>query len=994
MAMSLSAYESNPESTMPYRSQKEAEEYLGVGFEQNMIEQGAEYGKALGTRMVGFIGETAKGVVRPVMMPLQTIGRAGNTASMNAIAKSLPGVVRKAVPQLKFEIDQMLRKLHKQGDASELLPEDLRDKLALRIELADAFAKEPEKLWDPTNGMIRGKQANAAHVEAESSIFEEFALNLKNVAKAVQVGSIKSAKVIDEDPNAAEKAQEAAAAAAAAAAGDSRLKRKAKASSTNAPSSATAPPSALGADGAPAEPSKRDKNVTKIAFMADAAVSLVFKERPSTGGSSLRITVCLKNGMPLGSVEPNTLRFDTKLRIWWDTSSGVLKVSFKERPTIDYGAQLHLLGKCALPRGCTDWLTATIVSHVLGGFDDNNPIAVPLAVPVAMQVTDFAADEEDSLAALPGLVREATRVLNGLTNPLVVDNIVPRAAFRLARGVVIMTHVRGGMAMWGGGMGSGILLRKLPTGRWSGPASLGTLTASLGLQVGWRKTDTLLILPTDYHVDIFQAALDGVGQIKVGATIAVAAGPVGRDAAVDARIGQGGAAVCLSYSHSQGVYAGWNLEGEVIVGRRTDNEEYYYTEGVTTEEILDGVVSPPNDKEALALYEILDDLSSGTEEDVAANVVSDTTAAAARGVAAGASLGGKVASDAANSAGYAISQAGTYMATLGGSPIELVGKPARVADLVHAWEGTYQIENAFLPGMPSRLLRISFSRSADGPDALLMWSLDAKHGAFFQPAGKLAAGMCVVHAGLKALGEERLVFDSQFGRHVIAWRDDGANILEQVCALPPKHPTPSLAPLPPPPCLTTRHYAPSMQNDTARGETPEQVEGGCLWAREEEADVSESRVAIASELKQPWLGTWERRDDSLTGRNMQLKLAKRGDGSGIVGWKMAATNSALLMLAPAGHITGGTCNRIEITPRLRKPTAVADKKLFEAVKSPAVEERLLFESRWGSHTLKLTAGGKQLIEENTNGGARTILTWTLVEPAEGAAAAKPELKLW
>ena len=185
-----------------------------------------------------------------------------------------------------------------------------------------------------------------------------------------------------------------------------------------------------------------------------------------------------------------------------------------------------------------------------------------------------------------------------------------------------------------------------------------------------------------------------------------------------------------------------------------------------------------------------------------------------------------------------------------------------------------------------------------------------------------------------------------------------------------------------------------MQNDTARGETPEQVEGGCLWAREEEADVSESRVAIASELKQPWLGTWERRDDSLTGRNMQLKLAKRGDGSGIVGWKMAATNSALLMLAPAGHITGGTCNRIEITPRLRKPTAVADKKLFEAVKSPAVEERLLFESRWGSHTLKLTAGGKQLIEENTNGGARTILTWTLVEPAEGAAAAKPELKLW
>ena len=79
---------------------------------------------------------------------------------------------------------------------------------------------------------------------------------------------------------------------------------------------------------------------------------------------------------------------------------------------------------------------------------------------------------------------------------------------------------------------------------------------------------------------------------------------------------------------------------------------------------------------------------------------------------------------------------------------------------------------------------------------------------------------------------------------------------------------------------------------------------------------------------------------------------------------------------------------------MMKGTGEMRPKLFEAVKSPAVEERLLFESRWGSHTLKLTAGGKQLIEENTNGGARTILTWTLVEPAEGAAAAKPELKLW
>ena len=963
MMMTVSAFEGNADQSKSAAAKAAKEADQASDDLGSASQSAADYGKKIRDSVLGFIGDTAKGVVRPVLMPLQTIGRAGNTASMNALAKSLPGVVRKAVPPLKAEIEVALRKFHDLGDASELLPENLRDKLALRIVLADEFAGQ-----------------------AAESIFEDFSIKLSNTAKAVAVGDLQSRKVVDDDPTAIERAQEAAEAAAAAAAGVPIRKKKA---------SAEARAAAPAADGAAASDTteNRRNNVTKIAFLADAAVSVAFKtpaDAPPNSGP-VRITLSLKNGMALMRADPILTKLDARLKVWWDTKSGVLKVSFSEMPTIDIGNQLRLFGQCGLARWATDWLTSNITSVVLGRFDDKTPIAVPLAVPVAMRITEVAADEEDSLAALPGLVRQAARVLNGLTNPLVVDNVVPRAAFRLAKGIVIMTNVRAGAALLSGGMGSGLLMRKMPTGRWSGPASIGTVTAAVGIQIGWRKTDTLLILPTDYHVEIFQQALDGAGQIKIGATLAVAAGPVGRDAAVDARIGQGGAAVCLSYSHSQGVFMGWNVEGEVLVGRQTDNEEYYYTEGVTAEEILDGIVAPPDDEDARKLYEILDDLSSGTEDDVAANVVAGAAGAATRGVASGAAAVGQGAANAANTVGWGLTNAASAITTFGGTSMSLVGRPARVSELTHPWEGSYTIVSAFIHGVTAdRVLRFTFYRSGPEEDALLLFTFDSKHGAFFQPDGVLAEGTCVVHAKLKAEGDERLVFDTQFGRHIVAWVEDGKQIWEQ--------------------------------NDNSRSERPETAPGGCFWDREDEFDVTAPKVAVASELKFPWVGLYERHDGAGVQKDLQLKLSKRGDGSGIVGYKFITKNSGILGLAPVGVITGGVCNVIEITPKLRpgqsaparksafevgnnqpaaKP-AERRKSLFEFGSSnqPVVEERLVFESRFGKHTLSIEDGGKTIVEENINGRKRSVMRWTREEPAEGKEGKEgkkgeePKASLW
>ena len=261
-----------------------------------------------------------------------------------------------------------------------------------------------------------------------------------------------------------------------------------------------------------------------------------------------------------------------------------------------------------LPQCATDALLSTIVSSVLASFDPAAPLEVPLQVPVALKITEIGGDEDESLVTLPGLVRESTRVLQGLTNPLLLDGAIPAAILRRAQGLVLMTHVRAGFAL-GATMGSGIMIRRLANNVWSGPVSVGTAGVSFGPQLGVRKTDTLLCLMSEHSIEVFERAIDGFAQLKLGTTIAVAAGPIGRDASIDARAGEGGVTACLAYSQSQGAYLGVSLEGETLTGRREDNEEYYYAEGITAGDVLHGRIAPPTDPDVVALYQVLAELS-------------------------------------------------------------------------------------------------------------------------------------------------------------------------------------------------------------------------------------------------------------------------------------------------------------------------------------------------------------------------------------------------
>jgi lipid-binding SYLF domain-containing protein len=82
---------------------------------------------------------------------------------------------------------------------------------------------------------------------------------------------------------------------------------------------------------------------------------------------------------------------------------------------------------------------------------------------------------------------------------------------------------------------------------------------SVGLQAGVESTDVVLVFRDRRSLT---RLLEGKGKVTLGADVAVAAGPVGRQAmaGTDARL----EAEILSYSRSRGLFAGVSLDGTVI----------------------------------------------------------------------------------------------------------------------------------------------------------------------------------------------------------------------------------------------------------------------------------------------------------------------------------------------------------------------------------------------------------------------------------------------
>lgn len=147
------------------------------------------------------------------------------------------------------------------------------------------------------------------------------------------------------------------------------------------------------------------------------------------------------------------------------------------------------------------------------------------------------------------------------------DRDMPAEMLRNAYAVAVLPSVIKAGLLVGGRHGQGLLSIKGKDG-WSDPAFVTISGGSLGLQVGVSSTDILLIFRSE----------DGVksliyGKFLLGTNIAVAAGPVGRNAqaATDAKL----KAEVYAWSRARGLFAGLSLQGASLkIDHKADREVY------------------------------------------------------------------------------------------------------------------------------------------------------------------------------------------------------------------------------------------------------------------------------------------------------------------------------------------------------------------------------------------------------------------------------------
>jgi lipid-binding SYLF domain-containing protein len=189
-----------------------------------------------------------------------------------------------------------------------------------------------------------------------------------------------------------------------------------------------------------------------------------------------------------------------------------------------------------------------------------------------------------SASAFADLSKEETKRLNESAAILselrgTPDKGIPEDLWTKAQCAIVIPSLKKAAFVFGGEYGAGVMsCRRGQT--WSTPVFMQLEKGSWGFQIGAEQIDLVLLVMNERGVDKLLG-----DKVSLGADASVAAGPVGRsaNAATDAQM----KAEMLSYSRSQGLFAGVDVSGGVLKPDKESNARAYGPD-VTARQLVDG----------------------------------------------------------------------------------------------------------------------------------------------------------------------------------------------------------------------------------------------------------------------------------------------------------------------------------------------------------------------------------------------------------------------
>lgn len=233
------------------------------------------------------------------------------------------------------------------------------------------------------------------------------------------------------------------------------------------------------------------------------------------------------------------------------------------------------------------------MSGVLRSRDPNGRSTVKLIIATiaatTMVMTPLLAADNEPTQRLDA----ATAVLSEIMGT--PDKGIPQELLQKAHCIVIVPDLKTAAFVFGGKYGKGyVSCRRENAGGWSAPGTVRIEGGSVGFQIGGSSTDLIMLVMTERGS---QKLLES--KFTLGAEGSVAAGPVGRTATAQTDVQLH--ADILSWSRSQGLFAGVALAGATLRQDLDDNTALYGKPLENRDIVTKGVAAPRAADKLIAL---------------------------------------------------------------------------------------------------------------------------------------------------------------------------------------------------------------------------------------------------------------------------------------------------------------------------------------------------------------------------------------------------------